>query len=203
MYEVETRGPLSDFNKTIDFFKENGKFIQEKDRFSLIYFPMDTLDLKEMQNDPRDLRLRVTNKKAEIVMKYGNWGTKDARREISIPIATEKFDEMAELLHYLGWSFGSLFATKTFVFEYKEIEFALVQNKYASYFEAERVIDSKDKSDETMKEIESICREIGLSFFSEEEYFGLMDSINRAPGSLFDFRKQKFADIKKDYLEFF
>jgi adenylate cyclase class IV len=203
MHEVEVRGLLKDFNKTLSFFKSNAKFIEEKDRFSLIYFPKDTLDLKEMQDDPRDLRLRITNKKAEIVIKYGKWGVKDSRREISIPIPKEKFDETAELLHYLGWSFGSVFATKTFVFEYKGVEFALVKNKFLDYFEAEKLIETNETCDETMKEIEEVCKELGLSLFSEEEYFKLMDKINRSPGSIFDLRKQKFSDITKDYKEFF
>jgi len=205
MQEVEVRGPLKekDFDKIFQFFKSNATFIEERDRFSLIYFPKDTLDLKKMQDDPRDLRLRVTNKKAELVIKYGRWGVKDNRREISIPIPLEKFDETAELLHYLGWSFGSVFATKTFVFKHKNIEFALVKNKHLCYFEAERVIGKNENPEKTMKEIEKTCDKIGLSIFSEKEYFELMDKINSSPGALFDFRKREFSEIKQEYLEYF
>jgi len=203
MYEIELRGKINDFEKTFSFFKKNAKFLEEKNRFSLIYFPKDTLNLREMEDDPRDLRLRVTNKKAELIIKYGQWGVKDSRREISIPIELSKFDDLAELLHYLGWSFGSMLATKTYVFVYKGIEFALVKNKFVNYFEAEKVIAKKEKSEEVMAEIEELCKSLGLTVFSKEEYYKAMDKINRAPGNTFDFRKQNFADIKKSYLEFF
>lgn len=203
MHEVEVRGPIEDFEKVLSFFKKNANFIEERDRFSLIYFPKDTLDLKEMEADPRDLRLRITNKQAELVIKYGQWGIKDSRREISIPISKEKFEDMAELLHYLGWSLGSMLATKTSVFEYKGIEFALVKNKFGNYFEAERVVSDKDESERTMKEIEKICGGLKLRLFSKEEYYSLMDKINRTPGNIFDFRKHKFSEIKREYLDFF
>ncbi len=51
MHEVEIRGPIEDFDEILTFFNKEAKFIGEK--------------------DPRDLRLRVTNKKAELVIKYG------------------------------------------------------------------------------------------------------------------------------------
>ena len=54
-----------------------------------------------------------------------------------------------------------------------------------------------------MLEIKTVCGELGLTLFSEEEYFKMMDDINRALGALFDFRKQKFSDIKLSYLEYF
>jgi len=202
-YEVEVRGPLKDFDKILAFFRKNAAFFGEKDRLSLIYFPKNTLDLKEMQDDPRDLRLRVTNNKAELVMKYGPWATKDSRHEISIPIPLDKLEDTAQLLHYLDWSFGSILATKTFSFMYKDTEFALVKNKHLNYFEAERIIESKKTTEKVLGEIESICSQLGLSLFTEEEYFKFMDSINQAPGAIFDFRKQKFSEISTAYPEFF
>ena len=203
LYETEVRGTLKDFDKTLAFFRKNASFLEEKDRLSLIYFPQNTLDLKEMQDNPRDLRLRVTNKKAELVMKYGPWLTHEARHEINIPISLDKFEDTAQLLHYLGWSFGSILATKTFAFTYRDTEFALVKNKHLNYFEAERITESKTNTREVMAEIKSLCNQLGLSIFTEEEYLKFIDSINRAPGALFDFRKQKISEIIGAYPEFF
>ena len=203
MHEVEVRGPLNNFDNTFQFFKAKGRFIQEKDRFQLIYFPKETLNLNEMENDPRDLRLRVTNKKAELVMKYGEWGAKDSRHEITIPVPLDKFDEMAELLNYLGWGFGSSIATKTFIFNFKGIEFALVKTVHGDYFEAEKLIHEKEDSDIAMKEIEKVCSELNLRLFSKEEYYKFMDKINNAVGAIFNFKKQKFSEIKSRYKEFF
>ena len=36
---VEVRGRIEDFDKVLNDFKSKAKFIKEKDRFSLIYFP--------------------------------------------------------------------------------------------------------------------------------------------------------------------
>jgi len=203
--EVEHRGiiPKKDFKKIKAFFDKNAKFIEEKDRFSVIYFQSRVVRAKDAVGDAIDLKVRITNKKAELAMKHGKWGGKDARREFLFPIEKEKFDEMVDFLKILGWTHGITMATKTFVYKYKEIEFALVEvPKWGYYFEAEILAD-ENTAKEADEKLEAECKKIGLKLITDEEFYVMIDEINSLPGMRFDFDKQDFKDIKKRFLDFF
>lgn len=73
--EVEHRGLLTEekFAELNKFFFKNGKFLGEKDRFSVIYSSRGKEKLRVVRS-PIDLKLRITNKKTELVLKHGRWG---------------------------------------------------------------------------------------------------------------------------------
>jgi len=201
--EVEIRGRIKDFDKTLKEFKDKAKFIGEKDRFSLIYFRHELCkDVKEIKDEKVDLRLRVTNKKAEMIMKYGQWAGSDSRKEISIPILLERFDDAVEFLTCLDWNKGAIMATKTFVFNYKTTEFALVKNDSFNYFEAEKM-SNEDNKEKVMREIKEVCKEFNLEPFDEDDFINQVNAINNKKENQFDFSKQKFSDIQERFKEFF
>jgi len=206
MIELEVRGRIKDFESIFKTFKKKAKFVEEKDRFSLVYiksgFDMKR-DVRELLDDPVDLRVRITNKKAEIIMKYGRWGGSDKRKEIFIPISAEKFKDAVDLLVCLGWHHGIIMATKTFVFNYKGVEFALVKNEHYNYFEAEKVVDEKEDLEGIHNEIKKVCSEFNLEIFDEEDFMDQINKINNSPENQFDFTKHSFADLKKKYIQFF
>ncbi|MDP1693953.1 MAG: CYTH domain-containing protein [Candidatus Woesearchaeota archaeon] len=204
-YEVEVRGKTpGKFATLLTKFHKIATFVGEKDRFSLIYFNHGLVkDVREIKDEKIDLRLRITNKQAELVLKYGAWGGSDSREEHSLPIPNEKFAETVLILQRLGWTNGVAFATKTYVFKYKNIEFALVQNKYINYFEAERMITNKENIDKERAIILAICRSLGLEPFSDEAFMDSLNIINNNPENQFDFRKQSFDEVRKQYKEFF
>jgi adenylate cyclase class IV len=202
--EVEIRGKIDDFEKTLEKFHKTAKFIKEKDRFSLIYFRGKVADdVSNIKEEKVDLRVRVTNKKAELVMKYGEWGGSDSREEILIPLSLESFDSSVEFLKCLDWNCGIVMATKTFVFDYKGIEFALVKSKSLNYFEAEKITKYQKKSKEIIKEIKEVCKEFGLETFTNEQFADAVNQMNNTPRAKFDLTKQNFKDIKEEYKEFF
>jgi adenylate cyclase class IV len=207
MIEVEVRGKIRDFGKTLDEFRKKAKFIGEKGRFSLIYFRkgIDASDVrkKEIRDEKVDLRLRVTNKKAEIIMKHGKWAGSDTRKEISIPIPLEKFDDAVELLKDLDWHKGVIMDTKTYVFIYKGIEFAIVHNKSLDYFEAEKLVENKKAAEKELEQIKEICRDFSLIPFDEEDFMDEINKLNNLPERQFDFSKTDFGAIKPKYKEFF
>lgn len=87
MIEVEVRGKIEDFEKSIGKFRKFAKFIKEKNRFSLVYTRNEVPeDAREILEEKVDLRLRITNGEAEIALKYGSWGAEESREEIIIPI---------------------------------------------------------------------------------------------------------------------
>ena len=202
--EVEVRGKIQDFDKTLEEFKQKAKFIEEKDRFSLIYFRADSpLDMETVKTEKVDLKLRITNKKPEIVLKYGFVRSTESRKEILIPISLDKFEEAVELFKFLDWYKGAIMATKTFVFNYKGIEIALVKNHIQNYFEAEKLISNKKDAEKELENIKKICSEEGLIVFTDDEFFDMMDKMNNAEGGIFDFREQNFKEIKEKFKEFF
>jgi adenylate cyclase class IV len=198
MIEVEVRGGLNskDFEKTIEVLKKKAKFIEIKNRLTLAYFKRSlTKDCREVKNEKVDLRLRITNKKAEMILKYGLWGAKDKRKEISIPIESDKFDDAVEMLGYLDWNKCLLATATTRVFDYKGIEFAIVkQNNKDCYFEAEKITENIEEAEKIHNEIEKACR--------EEGFFDFINQLNKSVIFL-DFSKDSWKETKKKFLSFF
>jgi len=183
--------------------KKNGKFLGEKDRFSVIYYSPGNNDFELEKNNPIDLKVRITNKKSELVMKYGKWGGKDARMEFQFPIDSEKFEEMTEFLQILGFYSGVLQATKTKAYMYKGAEICLVEAPgWGNYFEAEILTDSKS-IEAADKKLAQVCDELGLKVANEDEFYELLESMNARPGFKFDLKKERFSEIKNRFKEYF
>lgn len=202
--EVEHRGALTEkkFNELNKFLRKSGKFLGERDRFSVIYSPRGKESLK-LHKNPEDLRLRITNKKTELVLKYGKFSSKDARKEFSFPIDSKKFEEMIKFLQILGFYYGVLQATKTFLYLYKGVEFALVKVPgWGYYFEAEILVEPQfvKKADE---KIIAVCSEINLTVLNDKDIWKLLQSLNDRPGFRFNFKKEDFLEIKKRFKEYF
>jgi adenylate cyclase class IV len=205
MIEVEIRGEIVEFDKLLKNFRSKAKFVKEKNRLSLIYcrYGLDKdINSKEVKEDPVDLRLRITNKQAEMILKYGRWGAEEQRHEISIPISLEQFEEAADFLKYLGWDKGIVTSTDTLVFNYKEIEFALVKTNSYNYFEAEILAKSKEDVEKAKSKIINTLKELNLKPMTEEEMTKNIDKMNKS-STQFDFRKEDFSKIKKAFPNFF
>ncbi len=152
---------------------------------------------------PIDLKVRITNKKTALVLKYGRWSGNDARKEFLFTIDSKKFGGMIEFLQILGYYHGVLQATKTFLYLYKGIEFALVKvPKWGYYFEAE-IATEKDKIETANEKIMSACKEFDLSVLNDKDFYKLCESLNDRPGFRFNFKKEKFSDIKKRFNDYF
>ena len=202
--EVEHRGLLTKekFNTLRKFLEKEGKFIKEKDRFSVIYSPRGKETLR-IHRSPIDLRLRITNKKSELVLKYGKWSGSDARKEFSFPIDSAKFGEMTEFIKILGFYYGVLQATKTYVYMYKDIEFAIVQVPgFGYYFEAEILTEKKSIQSANQK-IMLILKELGLNVLNDKDFYKLLEDLSDRPGFLFNFKKENFSEIKKRFVDYF
>ncbi len=204
-YEVEIRGKITeDFATLLARFRKIATFVGEKDRFSLIYFNHGLVkDVREIKEEKIDLRLRITNKQAELILKYGTWGGSDSREEHSLPVPNEKFADTVLFLQRLGWTNGVVLATKTYVFQYQGIEFAFVSNKHLNYFEAEKIVTSKKDVNKERDAILAVCQSLQLQPFSDEAFMDALNIINNKPENQFDFTRQSFEEIKKRFKEFF
>lgn len=205
--EVEVRGPLNKekFQKLKEFLDKNAKNTGKKDRLTLIYF-RDYIpkDVSEIKDEKVDLRLRITNKKAEVVMKHGSFGGSDSRKEYSFFIPLEKFEEMAEFLKCLGWKLCVINATQTYVYEYKDIKFALVDIKgFGSYFEAEILINEGEDIQKAKNQILESIENLKLKEFTEEEFNSQCDAVNNTKELQFNFDKESVSIVKEKFPEFF
>jgi adenylate cyclase class IV len=205
--EVEYRGLIDEkkFKELGSFLKRKGKFIGRKDKFSIIYFPTrkKIKDIREIKDEPIDLRLRIINKRGELVLKYGKWGGRDSRKEFIFPVNVAQFDEMIEFLKILGFYQGALNATTTYIYKYKGIEFSLVKvPDWGYYFEAE-VATEKDKVRKANEKIKRELEKLGLHTVSNQEFYKLLNELNKRKGYRFNFRKQKFSEIKKRFIKYF
>lgn len=202
--EVEHRGSLTEkqFKELNQFLKKNGKFIGKKDRFSVIYNPRGK-ERFDVVRSPIDLKVRITNKKSELVLKYGKWSGNDARKEFLFPIDSKKFEEMTEFLKVLGYYHGVLQATQTNLYRYKGTEIALVKTLgWGYYFEVEITTDS-DSVKQSNDTVSEICKELGIKVLNDKDFLKLLESLNARPGFRFNFKKQKFSDIKERFIDYF
>lgn len=204
--EIEERGPLreKEFNDLLNFMEDNAKFIEKQKRLTLMYFKDNKIPecVTEIEDEKTDLRLRITNKDGELVLKHGNWSGSDIRKEFSVNIGNKDFEDTIHILNILGWHVAATKITETYLYKYKGIEFSIVEIKnYGYQYEAE--ILASEKPDEKRKEIKEVLEKLELPTFTEEEFIEQCNSINHIKGHQFDFRNDNPEDVRYKFSDFF
>lgn len=204
-YEIEQRGKLSEkkFNELTKFFSKNGKKLDQKNRISLIWCTAKE-KIAEVKDEEIDLRLRVTNGHGEVVLKHGKWGGKESRKEFSFAVENlEKFWDYLEFVRILGYHNFLVTETVKNDYEYKGVEFSLVEVPgWGYYFEAEILTDEAE-IEEAHKKIEETVSSVGLEIITEAGYHELLDSINNRPGGRMDLDTVDIDELKKRFRAYF
>ncbi len=205
--EVEVRGPLTKkgFQKLKKYLSKNGKFITRKSRLSLMYFRTKIpKNVTAIKNDPVDLRLRITNGVATMVMKYGQWSGSDIRKEFEFIINQKQFGEAIEFLGALGWMKTVAYATNAFIYQWRKIEFAVVEIKnYGYVYEAEILVKNKKDIILASKKIKNVCSQLGLREYQSGEFEKQCNQINNTKKLQFNFNKTSFNTFKTKFQKFF
>ena len=186
--EIEIRGPLSkeEFNNLVKTFDNSGKKKSEKDRVLIDY---STFLEGGVENRKKDIRLRVTNGIPEIIVKIGEWGGSEQRKELSVFTKQGEFDTLVEIFGELGFDKGMLCVRKSKVYEYKGIEFALVEvPEHSYYYEAEKMASGNENGDELVKGIENVCKELSLNIFDKKQFFEYVEKLNKESNEIFDYK---------------
>jgi len=195
--EVESRGLISK-EKVLELeeiFQKNGKFKGIKDRVLIDYSTY--LPNEGIENRTKDIRLRVTNKIPEIIVKLGKWGGEENRKELSILTKQGEFDKLVQIFGAIGLTKGALCVRKTKVYDYKNVEFSLVEiPNHSYYFEAEKLIDNNDDEKKAKDEIRKICKELDLNLFNDSEFFQYVKKLNKEANKIFDFN-----NYEEDYFK--
>lgn len=186
--EIEARGPLSKekFNELVDLFEKKGKKITEKDRILIDYSVFLEGGIEDRK---KDIRLRVTNGIPEIIVKVGEWGSGvDQRKELSILAKKGEFDTLVEIFGELGFCKGIVCQRKSKVYEYKGIEFALVEvPNHSYYYEAEKMAHKDEDHEKIAEELKEVCGDLGLDIFDKKQFFDYLKVLNKEVNEIFDY----------------
>jgi len=187
-FEIELRGPLTkeQYDSLIKKFSEQGEFVQDKNRVLIDYSTM--IPDQGIEGRNKDIRLRVTNKKPEIIVKLGAWGGNEQREELSILTEEGTFDTLVKVYNALGYGKGVLCERNSKVYNYNGVEFALVEVPNHSYFfEAEKVVTTEGEKDQAQKDIEKVCMDLDLSIYTDQEFYDYVEQLNKEANEVFDF----------------
>ncbi|MEO6508733.1 MAG: hypothetical protein ABIO02_02160 [Patescibacteria group bacterium] len=199
--EVEQRGPLSkqQFLKLNTFFRKNAVFKSYKERILIDYSTF--LPGEGIKDRKKDIRLRVTNRVPEIMIKFGGWGGSENRRELSLISKKGEFDKLVQIFGAIGLVKGALVVTKTNAYKYQGIEFAVVDVSGKKYiFEAEIMMKDKKNIETARKKIESVIKELGLTIYTNDGWYQYIEEINKKNISeIFEFKNYKDGYFKKKY----
>lgn len=180
--EVEVRGPLSEdeFKKLNAFFSANAVFKEKKERVLIDYST-------GMEARTKDIRIRETNGIPEIVLKLGNWGGSENREEISIKTEPGKFEALVRTFGELGFLKGVLCIRNSMVYDFQEIEFALVEVPGHSYFFEAEILSDAQSVIEAESKIKKTCSELNLRTFSKDDFFKYVATLNNEANIAFDY----------------
>ena len=195
--EIELRGPLTreKMSKLEEVFEKEGKLKEERERVLIDYSTF--LPEEGIKNRTRDIRLRATNGRPEIIVKIGKWGGEENRKELSAFFNPGDFDKLVQIFSALGFNKGVLCVRKSKIYDYKGVEFALVEVPgHSYYFEAELLLHDGEDRDKAAGQIKEVCGELGLEIFSDEDFFSYIKKLNEEANEVFDFN-----DYRENYFK--
>ena len=198
--EIEVRGPLEkeQYTQLVSRLETEGTFKKARERVLIDYSTY--LPNEGIRERTKDIRLRITNGKPEIIVKVGSWGGSDQRREISVMTPEGTFDSLVEIFGIIGLQKGTLCVRNSRVYDYQGVEFALIEVPGHSYFfEAEKMIEPDADRNAAQDEIRAVCTSLGLTLFTDDTFFAYIDRLNKEANGVFDFSQYHEGDFQKQY----
>lgn len=178
-YEIELRGilTLNGKNKILKFLRKNGKFIKKYERIQWVF--------SESWKKKLDLRIKKTNKSYEFSLKLGN-PSKSNRKEISVPIPLGKDKSAFDFLKHLGYRTGFKAWRNAQIYEYKGIEWAIVEvPNHSWYFEAEKLVNNKKDGKVAEAEISKVCNQLELIIYTPKQTIDFITKLDREANKTF------------------
>ncbi len=186
--EIEVRGLLTKekFDNLVCLFEAKAKKTAEKNRVLIDY---STFLEGGVKNRNKDIRLRVTNGTPEIIVKIGEWGGSERRKELSAFTSPGEFDTLVEIFGELGFCKGMLCVRKSKVYEYRDIEFALVEVPgHSYYYEAEKMVHEEEDAEKIIEEIKNVCKELNLEVLDKKHFFEYIEKLNKESNEVFEYK---------------
>lgn len=199
-FEIEVRGPLTkeQYHTLSQKLETDGEFVTKKDRVLIDYSTF--LAGEELEERKKDIRLRVTNKKPEIIVKLGGWGGNEQREELSVLTHEGSFDTLVKIFNAMGYSKGMLCVRNSTVYNYKGVEFALVEIPgYCYTYEAEKVVSSEHEKDTATAEVQKVCVGLGLEQYSDQDFYHFVKKLNEEANEIFEFKNYTEGYFKERF----
>jgi len=175
MIEIEIRGELTkeQFEKLGSFMRANGRHTKSQDREMILLRGYKGYDEDPTKRDT-DMRLRNTNGKCEIMLKRKMSDGNRARKEYSLVLTENTLDTAKEIVKAFGCEGGLWMHRLTEAFEYKDIEWALIEAPRGDGFEmllyeAEMEIEDGGDITATHKKITDEAKALGLPVLETDE----------------------------------
>jgi adenylate cyclase class IV len=135
------------------------------------------------------------------MIKLGSWGGSEQRKELSLVAKKGEFDKLVQIFGALGLTKGAVVITKTSVYKYKGLEFAVVDVCGRRYiFEAEIMVKNKKDVEKAQHKIDSVLKELGLEIYTNEEFYKYIEDLNKKKiAKIFNYKTYKENYFKKKY----
>lgn len=186
--EVEARGPLTkqQYEELCQTLEKEGQFQEEERRLLIDYSTFLTGQATDQRT--RDIRLRVTNKIPEIIVKLGKWSATDQREELAVTVRAGEFDTLVRIFAAMGLTKGMLCERRGKIYIYGGAQFKVVEvPQHSFYFEVEQLAGSPEDVPAIHSHLHAVCKELNLQLFSDKQFYDYIDALNRETNELFDF----------------
>ena len=158
--EVEVRSFIDEeeFNKLLEFFRKNAKFL--KDDFQVtVYFSGD-----------KDLRVQKNRFFSKLWLKKGKIHD-DVREEIEVEFKREEFGKLLEILNELGLKVEIVWLRKRKEFQWDGIKVYLDDTEgYGKIIEIETHVEKENETEEKRDELISKLRSLGIKISERNEF---------------------------------
>ena len=158
--EVEVRSFIDEeeFNKLLEFFRKNAKFL--KDDFQVtVYFSGD-----------KDLRVQKNRFFSKLWLKKGKIHD-DVREEIEVEFKREEFGKLLEILNELGLKVEIVWLRKRKEFQWNGIKVYLDDTEgYGKIIEIETYVEKENETEKKRDELISKLRSLGIKISERNEF---------------------------------
>lgn len=165
--EVEIRGRLDDagYERVKAFLDEHGTHLKSQEREMILLRDYRGFSKDAFVGRPVDIRLRNTNGACEIMLKRK---VENAREEVQLKLQDTDLDKAKIVMRALGCTTGNWMHRLSEVYEYKNIEWALViAPNNIRYYEAEIAVDDASRVADAHATLEKEAQAIGLDVLDD------------------------------------
>lgn len=199
--EVELRGPLTDevWRRLVSLCDNRGKCLSRENRFLVDYSTF----LEGIGTRRLDVRVRVTNRIVEIVVKQGRFGGA-SRAEAAVRVADGDLGGALGVMALLGYKRGVACDRGIVRYELEGIEFAIQDVRryrrpdeiHSRFYEAEIRADEASRS-EAEEKIRNLLARLELPIFSEEAWNEYVAKMNDEANGVYDFDVDDIKEVQE------
>lgn len=197
-HEVELRALItkSDFSRISQYANKEGKELGKVRRFLVDY----STYLESVRERKKDIRVRSTNGRREIIVKIGGLAS-EGRREESVAVAGSMRD-LLTVMAMMGFTKGTAALKNIYSFQFEEIELSLheilifekpsVPNSY--FLEVEILTDATHEASAILR-LKEFLKQLHLAQVSEEEWYQYIEQINKDANGVFEYGKTNLDTV--------